>query len=243
VTNPAVLGSVQFALRRALAQRLRAGWRSLGRPVQIQIAIAAFGLPAILADYAGRYYLGVSPAERVADVVRAVVLMTALLGWGLARAGRGIFLAAADESFLALSPLDAAARLRHRREQLALAALPALWLGVGGIVPLLWNGTFALFAGGLVLWLAGTALVVAWISSVASLEPLPRRGQALFELLVGVVPALLVWGARGLTRLMMPLTHPASLAVSALLVLVVAAALFVLAPRWRCMLARRQRPL
>lgn len=243
MTNPAVLGSVQIALRRALAQRLLAGWRALGRPVQIQIAIAALALPAILADYAGRYYLGVSPAERVADVVRAVVLMTAILGWGLARAGRGLFLSAADESFLALSPMSAAMRLRHRREQLALAALPALWLGVGGVVPLLWNGTTALFAGGLILWLAAGALTVAWIGAVASLEPLPRRGQALFELVVGVAPALLVWGARGATRLAMPLTHPGSLALTAGLIFAIALALHWLAPRWTWMLERRERAL
>ncbi len=230
-------------MRRSLAQRLRAGWGALGRPVQIQIAIAALGLPAILADYAGRFYLGVQPAERVADVVRAVVLMSALAGWGLARAGRGLFLSAADESFLALSPLSPAQRLRHRREQLALAALPVWWLGIGGIVPLLWNGTPALFAGGVALWTAAMALVVAWISAVASLEPLPRRGQALFELVVGAVPALLVWGSRGSTRALIPLEHPGSLAVSAAFLAVAAWALWWVAPQWKWMLDRREHTL
>jgi hypothetical protein len=230
-------------MRRSLAVRLREGWRTLGRPVQIQIAIGAVALPAILADYAGRYYLGVSPAERTADVVRAVVLMTAITGWGLARAGRGLFLAAADESFLTLAPISAALRLRHRREQLALAAAPALWLGVGGVVPLLWNGTAALFAGGMVLWLVAVALTVAWIGALASLEPLPRRGQALFELVVGAGPALLVWGAREVTRLAVPLAHPASLGVTAVLVVAVAVALWWAAPRWTWMLARRETTL
>jgi hypothetical protein len=243
VTNPAAVGSVQFALRKTLALRLREGWRALGRPVQIQIAVGAIGLPAILADYAKAYYLGVTAFERVSDVVRAAVLLTFVLGLGLSRVGRSLFLNASDESFLTLAPLPAAARLRHRRDQLVLAAVPAFWLGIGALVPLFWNATSAHFAGGLALWVAGVALTVAWIASVAGLEPEPRRGQALFELVVGTVPALAVWGARTVTRLVVPLSEIASLWVTAALVVAAAVALWALAPRWTWMLARREKTL
>ena len=237
--------SRERALRHASWRRLVHGWNSLGRGVQAQFVLGALGLPALLADHAQRFYTA-GPGERdalVPWIVRVVMFLTLITGLLLARVGPGLFLRAADETFLALSPLSGAARWRHRAWQLGLLALPAAWLGTGAILPLLWNGDAGLFARGLALWLAWTAASWAWIAASAPLAPQPGRGQALFELVVGAVPAGLLLGARALTGLVVPVAARDSLWLTAALGLVLTWVLVRGAARAGWLHALRERAL
>jgi len=243
VTHPDRSG--EAALRRAAWLRLRHGWHSLGRVVQAQIVIGAVGLPALLADHAQRYYTASKPAgdPLVPWIVRVVALLTLILGLLLARLGPGLFLRAADETFLAVTPLSGAARFRYRAWQLAMLAVPAAWLGAGAVVPLLWNGDAGLFTRALALWIAGAALAWAWCAAVSALAPRPGRGQAAYELLVGVAPAGLLLGVRALTSLLMPLATRDSLWATAALGLALAALVVTGAARSSWLHARRERAL
>ena len=236
--------SREAALRHAAWLRFQHGWRSLGRVVQVQVVLAAFGLPALLADHAQRFYTaGKTPDDLVPWIVRVVALLALLLGLLLARLGPGLFLRAPDETFLAVTPLSGGARFRYRAWQLGLLAVPAVWLGAGAVLPLLWNGDSGLFARAFVLWLAWAATTWAWTSATAGLAPLPGRGVALFELLVGAVPAALLLGARWATGLVVPLAHRDSLWVTAALGLVLAWAVATGAARSAWLHARREHAL
>lgn len=232
-------------LRAALFRRMRHSWQGLGRPVQIQIALGALGLPALLADHAQRFYVaGEGGREALVPwIVRVVVVLVFLFGVLLARVARTFFLTANDETFLSSTPLSRAERFRHRAFQLALAGLPAVWLGAGAVLPLLWNGDFGLFAAGMALWIAWAGLAWAFIAASAALLPPPGRGQALFELVQGAVPALLLWAARPLTGLWIDLARRESLWGTAALGALVCVALAVLSPRSTALLARRDRTL
>ena len=243
MTHPDRSGEV--ALRRAAWLRLAHGWRSLGRVVQAQIVLGAVGLPALLADHAQRYYTASAPGADplVPWIARVVVLLTLVLGLLLARLGPGLFLRAADETFLAVTPLSGAARFRYRAWQLAIMAVPAAWLGTGAIVPLLWNGDAGLFVRSLALWISGAALAWAWCATVSALAPRPGRGQAAYELVVGLAPAGLLLAVRALTGFLVPLAARDSLWVTALLGLVLAALVVTGAARSAWLHARRERAL
>jgi len=230
----------EAALRRAAWQRFRHAWTGLGRVVQVQIALAAIGLPALLADYAQRFY---TSNDLVAWIVRADALLVLLLGLLLARLGPGLFLRAPDETLLATTPLSGGARFRYRAWQLAMLALPAMWLGTGGVLPLLWNGDTGLFALGLVLWLAWAAFAWAFCAAIAGLAPVPGRGQSLFETVAGALPALLLFGARLLTGWFMQLERRESLLATAAIGAVLAWALARGASRWTWLHERRERTL
>jgi hypothetical protein len=230
----------EAALRRAAWQRFRHAWAGLGRVVQVQIFLGAIGLPALLADYAQRFY---TSNELVAWIVRVDALLVLLLGLLLARLGPGLFLRAPDEAFLATTPLSGGARFRYRAWQLALLALPAMWLGTGGVLPLLWNGDPGLFACGLALWLAWAAFAWAFCAAIAGLAPAPGRGQSLFETIAGALPALLMFGSRQLTGLAMKLERRESLLVTAAIGAVLAWALARGAARSHWLHERRERTL
>ncbi len=238
--NPSPIALPQAALRAATIRRMRHVWRGLGRPVQIQIVLGAFGLPALLADHAQRFYVvGTGPRDELIPwIVRVVVALVLLLGLFLMRIARGFFLHAGDGDFLAATPLPSAALFRHRAFQLGLAAMPAVWLGTGAILPLAWNGNAGLLAGGLVLWIAWAVATWAWVAAVAPLVPRPGRGQAALEFALGFVPGLLLWGARPLTGLVVELGRRESLALTAGVGVLVGVALAALAPRSRVLLAR-----
>jgi len=243
VTHPDRSGEV--ALRRAAWLRFRHGWHSLERVVQAQIVLGAVGLPALLADHAQRYYTASAPAADplVPWIVRVASLLTLILGLLLARLGPGLFLRAADETFLAVTPLSGAARFRYRAWQLGMLAVPAAWLGAGAIVPLLWNGDAGLFARALALWISGAALAWAWCAAVSALAPRPGRGQAAYELFVGLAPAGLLLGVRALTGFLVPLAARDSLWATAALGLVLAALVVTGAARSTWLHARRERAL
>ncbi len=232
--------SREAALRHAAWLRFGHGWSGLGRVVQAQILVGSIALPALIADHAQRFY---TADDLTPWIVRVVALLCLLLGLLLARLGPGLFLRAPDETFLALAPLTGGARFRYRAWQLALLAAPAVWLGTGGILPLLWNGDAGLFARALALWLTWAAATWAFSAAVAGLAPAPGRGQALFELLVGAVPAALLLGARRLTALLVPLANRDSLWLTAGLGVVVAVALALGAARSSWLHARRERAL
>jgi hypothetical protein len=234
--------SREAALRHGAWLRFRHGWRALGRVVQVQVVLGALGLPALFADHAQHLYeAGKKPDDLVPWIVRVDALLVLLLGLLLARLGPGLFLRAPDETFLAVTPLSGGARFRYRAWQLGLLAVPAVWLGSGGVLPLLWNGDAGLFARGFALWLAWAATAWAWTAATAGLAPVPGRGQAVFELVVGAVPAGLLLGARWATGLVLPLAARDSLWATAALGLLVAWAIATAAARSAWLHARRER--
>jgi hypothetical protein len=243
VTHPDRSG--EAALRHAAWLRLAHGWRSLGGVLQAQILLGAVGLPALLADHAQHYFTasGPGPDPLVPWIVRVVALLTLMLGLLLARLGPSLFLRAADETFLAVTPLSGAARFRYRAWQLGMMALPAAWLGGGALVPLLWNGDAGLFVRALALWISGAALAWAWCAAVSSLAPPPGRGQAAFELAVGAAPAGLLLGVRALTGFLMPLAARDSLWLTAALGLALAALTVTAAARSAWLHASREHAL
>jgi hypothetical protein len=202
--------------------------------------LGAIGLPALLADHSQRFY-AVGTADRndlVPWIVRVVVVLVLLLGLFLTRVARGFFLHAADESLIAATPVPQASRFRFRALQLGLAAAPAVWLGTGAILPLAWNGDLGLLAIGLVLWLAWSYAAWAWASATAPLRPRAGHGQAAIELLFGLAPGLLLFGARLLTGAFMDLARRESLLATAALGVLAGFAIALLAPRARWLLAR-----
>ena len=230
----------EAALRRATWTRFRHAFGALGRVVQVQFALGAIGLPALVADYCQRLY---TKDPLTPWIVRAVVFLVLLLGMLLARLGPGLFLSAPDETFLATSPLSGAARFRYRAWLLALFSFPAVWLGAGGVLPLLWNGNTLLFVGGLALWLGWAAAAWALCATTAGLAPPPGRALSAYQLVTGVLPAGVLLGVRALTGLAIPLENPASLFVTALLGALLAGLLAWAAARWTWLHERRERAI
>jgi hypothetical protein len=236
----------EAALWRATRVRMAHAWTALGRPVQVQIVLGAIGLPALVADHAQRFYTAGESGEAAALVpwiVRVVAVLALMLGLLLARVARGLFLRAPDETFLAVTPVPAGVRLSHRAMQLGLLTLPAVWLGAGAVLPLLWNGNAGLFARGFALWIAWAACAWAWIAVIAPLSPAAGRGQTVFELVVGVVPALLLLGARYAGGRVIALESPDSLWVTAGFGVLLAGAGAWTLRRGRWLEARREKTL
>ena len=230
----------EAALRDAAWTRFRHSFAAVGRVVQVQVALGAIGLPALVADYCQRLY---TQDPLTPWIVRAVAFLVLLLGMLLARLGPTLFLRAPDETFLATTPLSGAARFRYRAWQLAMFALPAVWLGAGGVLPLVWNGTWLLFAGGLALWLGWAAAAWAVCAAIAGLSPPPGRAQSTFVLVAGIVPAALLLGVRALTGLVIPLEQPVSLFVTAALGGLLAFAVARAAARSAWLHERRERAI
>src|SRR5262249_30851726 len=172
-----------------------------------------------------------------------VALLILILGLLLARLGPGLFLRAPDETFLATTPLTGAARFRYRAWQLGLLALPAAWLGAGGVLPLLWYGNALLCAGGLSLWLAWAAAAWAVCAATAGLAPPPGRAQSIFVLVAGALPSGLLLAVRALTGLLIPLERPESLFVTALFGALLAWGLSRVAARSSWLHAQRERAI
>ena len=211
----------------------------------MQIALGALGLPLLLADHAQRYYTAGSVAtpDRTALapwIVRVVLALTLLMGFLLARLGPRMMLGAADEAFLTLTLLTARARFRHRAEQLALAALPMVWLGAGAMLPLAWNGNLGMLVRGLALWFAWAPVAWATCAALSALAPRGGRGQALWGLVTGLVAPLLLWLARLVSGLVVPLERPDSLWVTSALGVLLAVAIARAAAASRPLLARRE---